>query len=384
MPQSAKLLPLYYKLLDPAIITTVLAHLQTCSNADGGSFHDFFGTINAQMFISLESLENIDAQGALPVARSPDFWDRLWPWIGFFNTYGENLPLLDGDLEETYALFFSIILLLRRHNTTATSIHSTPGFRIFIFRRWSQLLKQPMRRLPEFCAYIRDGPALSNDQDFEEAVEGSGGTRTSLAALIVRHIKYILELKEMSKTVDSLLYIIPIAKNKSAQDESFSRALIHEGIVKCLSSAAYRLSIPPFYFQPNLFSTCANPLLAYLDTGSRHDLFVECLRAGILRLLFPSARNISFIEAFLLRLSSHLVYLSVLSQLETSIEELNMPVNANSFNGSSVATTWRKFWLLLQRRREVVKKYRNRKQPALRACDNLAVSFPYIPSCISN
>ncbi|KAJ7657218.1 hypothetical protein DFH06DRAFT_1297901, partial [Mycena polygramma] len=391
MSRPQKLLPLYYHVLDDDPIADLLTRLLGCSSSDEEeSFSQICRPKFTQVHLCLEGITLIDARRSLPLETSTDLWSRIWAWIHFLDTYRENLLLRDEELSELYDIFLPTALILRRDSAAAKVIDSTPQFHVFIFRLWRRYLEDPHivdeKIFIRFCESLRDIPGLfSSDQHFEEALEGSGGTRASLAALIVKHIHHLRRRIESDVVCGRLLFIIPAVQKKSMDDTPFSVALVDHGIVKCLTAAACLFTcatgppvragsgIPPF-LKTDVARSCANALLNYLDTPYRQNLCVECLRAGGFRLFSAPVRELHFLAAFLHRLTYHLVYFSILSELETGIVdcEILKPVRADSFSGSPLADDWTAFWSILENRRALVMKYLNRVKPAPRACDNLA------------
>ncbi|KAJ7933247.1 hypothetical protein B0H13DRAFT_1856279 [Mycena leptocephala] len=67
---------------------------------------------------------------------------------------------------------------------------------------------------------------------------------------------------------------------------------------------------------------------------------------------------------------SRVVYFSVLLQLRTSIDELETPLDADTFQGFPVSEKWEAFWSLLQERWALMEEYMERdKASVMSACD---------------
>jgi hypothetical protein len=89
-----------------------------------------------------------------------------------------------------------------------------------------------------FCTYIQSCPRVTKDWQFEEKVEGAGGTKTLVAALIVKHLKCLADQKQLSVAINSLGYpsTISTIHDNFQEDDEFRDSLIEQGIVPALTS----------------------------------------------------------------------------------------------------------------------------------------------------
>ncbi|KAJ6501023.1 hypothetical protein C8R47DRAFT_1211297 [Mycena vitilis] len=391
MPDPRQLLPVYYRVLDDRPLADLLTRLLTCSSSDDdASFTLVFAPKLRQVISCLAGIRSIDARRALHREMSPGFWSRIWAWIEFSDTYQENLGLQGAELSELYDVFLSTIRIFSRNSATAVIVDRTPQLHVLVFRLWRRYLEDSHivdeGMFSRFCQSLRDIPGIFSDQHFEEALEGSGGSRASLAALIVRHITCVVESNASWNATDSLLFIVPAVQEKCKDDTMFSVALVDHGIVKWLTAAICLMTSVPAYpvleagsgiplsLKTEVADSCGDALLRYLDTLFRPDLWTECLRAGGFQLFLAPIRELRFLLALLGGLKWHLVYLSVLTELETIIVDCDIweAARANPFRGTPLAEDWTAFWSVLEHRWALVKVYLSRVKPAPRACDNLA------------
>ncbi|KAJ7055593.1 hypothetical protein C8F01DRAFT_1373524 [Mycena amicta] len=244
-----------------------------------------------------------------------------------------------------------LVVALGRDKDAAESMRATPGFHIFVFRVWALSLDQ---------AQIESPLTLKSETEFEEAIEGSGGSIISLAHLCVSHLKQSIQSTTIS----------------AGMDASFRQALIDQGIVPVLTTSAYRLTSPPFAD----FFDLSWAIQYYFRTEFGHNIVTESLRAGLLRAVLGWGRAslsiplcLDRLDPILTVLSQSLVYLSVLLQLRASIDELETPLDADTFQGLPVSEKWEAFWSLLQERWAFMKEYMARDKTAvLSACNSMA------------
>ncbi|KAJ7101637.1 hypothetical protein C8R44DRAFT_809103 [Mycena epipterygia] len=204
-------LPGYFAVFDPSIMSMLLARLDAAlPNLD------FFDTTLSQMFECLEALVWLHNRGFIPSAAAPDLWARLWPFIRFIDTYRDSLPDIEVlcDPKSVYELLFATISMLEEYEATAQLIPATPGFRILLFRMWTVFLLDPdpdAQEFVDFCTDMFRWPDISEDRDFDEAIEGAGGSLLSLASIFVRHIDCVVQHPRPSNALYSLLSILALS-----------------------------------------------------------------------------------------------------------------------------------------------------------------------------
>ncbi|KAJ7915840.1 hypothetical protein B0H13DRAFT_2323966 [Mycena leptocephala] len=349
------LLPVYYAGLDDSVIPSLLAQLDL-SEAEFDS-QPLIRKLS-HVVRCLQGLLLLDNNDHIPGPPSPDLWTRAWPWIEFLNTHRDNLPRLP--VPEINPL--SVIIALGKDKETGKLMRMTPGFRILVFRVWAQSLDQA-HLVPNpgafemFCVYMTNAPlTITEEHEFEEAIEGAGGSQLSLARLCVDHIKCVVQSVVVSAGTWSLRGVIALLQRRCEVDSSFQKILIDQGIVTTLIYVACRLSSPSFSADDNIFNV-SFAIQYYFRIHYGHNLVTEALRAGLLRALLawgrmspPKPQSLEQLNLILTTLSRSLVYLSVLLQLRASIDELEILIDGHTFQGFPISEKWEAFWSILQPR----------------------------------
>ncbi|KAJ7717511.1 hypothetical protein B0H14DRAFT_2643568 [Mycena olivaceomarginata] len=188
--------------------------------------------------------------------------------------------------------------------------------------------------------YVQNLPLTTTDEgEFEEAIEVSGGSKISLARLCVNHVKCVMQPVAISVGVFSMQGVVSLLQARCEVDASFWQILNDQGIASTLTSAACRFSSPPFSAHDNLFNI----------SGFGHNVVTEALRAGILRALLTWGRMNPLKAQSLERVDRVLATLSG-SLLRASINDLEIPIDDHIFQGFPVSDKWEAFWSILQRR----------------------------------
>ncbi|KAF8175448.1 hypothetical protein K438DRAFT_1847734 [Mycena galopus ATCC 62051] len=259
----------------------------------------------------------------------------------------------------------------------------TPGFHVLIFRLWTKSVDQALLvpipgAFEVFCGHMQNFPLITDDREFEEAVEGSGGSRSSLARLCVNHIKCVVKSVVISPGAYSMRSIVSLLQARCQVDECFRQILIDEGIVSALISVACRFSSPPFTAHDDLFNMSFS-IHYYLRIEYGHNIVTEALRAGLLRAFLqwgrmrpPKPQTLEQLGYILAALSRATVYLSVLRQLQASIEELKIPIDGRTFQRFPVSDKWQTFWSILQPRWALMEVYLKREKESDKdSCQNI-------------
>ncbi|KAJ6458968.1 hypothetical protein C8R45DRAFT_1182961 [Mycena sanguinolenta] len=370
----APLLPLYYAGLDPAAIPSLLAQLDLLS--PGSGFQSFTRKLS-HVVMCLQGILLFDTQSfsVLSATLSADLWTRVWPWMSFLDTYRDNLPRLNV----TDANPLALIMTLGQHDETTRLMRMTPGFHVVVFRVWRMTLDDA--QIPGafgilcacMCNLSFPGPIIDEHQ-FEEAIEGSGGSTLSLARLCVDHIKCVVA-SDVSMGGDSSIWGVVAFLHKRCQlDNSFREILIRQGVVSALISAACRFSSPPFSVQGNI-TGFSRTIQNFFELPFGRSLITEALRAGLLRAFLAWGRignldpqTLEALDYILIALSRSSVYLSVLLQFQKSIKDLETSIDSHTFQGFPVSDNWGRLWSILQAR------YLKREKE-MSACSNMEVSI---------
>ncbi|KAJ7125504.1 hypothetical protein C8R43DRAFT_30385 [Mycena crocata] len=151
---------------------------------------------------SLTSINFLMLSNLVPADASPDLWPHIWPWLNFFHTYWDALPIIKNPQEQTIAAIMhcSILMKLSRDAKTANIMRSTPppGLNRLLATAWKAMIRkealfiQFLEILPTVMALLSAGS--NNEAAFEEIVEGVGGGIHDLASIILRHYDRVCAL----------------------------------------------------------------------------------------------------------------------------------------------------------------------------------------------
>ncbi|KAJ7088279.1 hypothetical protein C8R44DRAFT_892815 [Mycena epipterygia] len=353
-PDAKNLLPVFHSGLDS--FSGVLERLDSSSDAD----FEFFDKTISHALLCLVGLLHLHAHGSIPLAAASELWSsRVWPWIRLCDTYRDHLPrvpALAGE-RDRYDLFLAIILLFSKHPETAKLIDTTPGLGVVVVRAWSvMLLAEGIAaedRFAGLCEFLLGCINLRDSRRFEEVIEGAGGSLASFASLVVKHINCVLNCASNAYLLTSVVALIGQLRQKCTIDKPFEKALLHHGIVAAVTRALCVFSEQPL---SSHFDCCLSTIMFYVGPYG-HNIVTEALRAGLLRGIFACGRRHctpetrDYLDGTVIVLTGFLVYLSLLSQIETCITELESPVNEDSFKGFALNDRWKIFWSTLARRR---------------------------------
>ncbi|KAJ7448087.1 hypothetical protein FB451DRAFT_1375412 [Mycena latifolia] len=284
------LLPVYYAGLDASSISALVTRPNAFSNTSAD--REFIDTKLSHMSLCILGILRLSTHGHIPASASPDLWWQLWPWAKFRRhlsrfSVGRRSPQGSLPLSE---LFVAIICNLKRHDVTTKMIAATQGFCGLVFRMWALFLQdsdlEDNDALVQFCTQIVADVVFRDIRDFE-VDEGAGGTTTSLASLVVKHIDCIAEHRHPSNAEYSILTFIPVVYEKSASYAPFYQSLLHQGVVKSLTAAALHFAPMPYSQVLNLFLTFFWHLVRYLMTPFEHTLIIQTSPSGLAEWLAP-------------------------------------------------------------------------------------------------
>ncbi|KAJ7736255.1 hypothetical protein B0H16DRAFT_1764175 [Mycena metata] len=404
-----KFLPIYYTGLSGDTIPRLLGQLQSNSGED--QTLDFKTAIRYLLFCMDGIHAVFNVRESYPEAASTDLWAAVWPCIHFLDTYRDIFTTIGAmsDLPKIYRVFLSVLVLLQDHVPTATSITMTLGYRALVVRMWAVFLgesritddfarpeEMSQRRAGNFsmfCAYTsaaRSMFSITEEEHFQELVDGAGGTKGSLAALIVKHHECVKNVgctsdPRWSVAINSLAPPSTICNilDKALADSELQEALLYHGIVLPLTAITYRLTAPPYSVQqPDFFHISLDNLIPHILTDRRYGALDQLLRGGLLQMLSAVVNEPAFakcdswhdslkhLKIALLRVQDSLVYFSTLSQLESQLGG----VTEDFLGNSPLSGPWKGFWSVLQERREVAQKFVTRTTSSQSACDNVSPS----------
>ncbi|KAJ6502422.1 hypothetical protein C8R45DRAFT_976599 [Mycena sanguinolenta] len=372
------LLPVYYVGLDAAAIPGLLDQLDAPEAERDQSFTQKL----AQVVLCLQGLLLIGNRG-IPGPPSADLWERVWPWLEFLDTYGDYLPrrLRPGLGISDYSPLH-LINALGQDQATFSLIPATPGYRLLIFRVWALAFDQtkpvPMQKelFGMICALMRTmPPTITDERHSEEAIEGSGGSRLTLARLYINHIKRVVQPAEVTPEAVSMWNLLSLLQAGCEMDVTFGPLLVKQGIVTAFTSVAclFSSSTPDTaaFFLSWMVKHC-------FGVSHAENTIAEALRAGLLRALLvwgrmsPPTHHVQLNEIFAL-FSRSSVYISFLLQLRASMAELEVTIDGQTFHGFPVSDKWESLWSVLQPRCDFMEEYLKREKTAILVpCSSMA------------
>ncbi|KAJ7271922.1 hypothetical protein B0H12DRAFT_670282 [Mycena haematopus] len=380
---AARLLPVYYSGLDTAAIPSLLAQLDLPEAQRVQSFTSKL----TQVAVCLQGLLLIES---IPGPLLADLWERVWPWLEFLDTYKEHFS---GCLHPAILNFSPLmqIITLGKDAETAVLMHATPGFHTLIFRAWALSFDQtkllPKATFNILCVFMQTLPLLITDErDFEEAIEGSGGSIVALARLCVNHVKCVVPCDSTavqptmaSPGVLSMRTVIVLLQRRCEVDTSFQQVLLDQGLIPAFTSLARLFSSFP---QDGLFNL-SWAIKYYFRMPYGHNIVTVALRAGLLDVLLkwgkmspPKPQSLEQLDEILISLSRSSVYLSFLLQLRASIQDSKrkqrISIDSHTFQGFPVSEKWKALWSILQSRWDLMEAYLERdKTTSMSSCSNV-------------
>ncbi|KAJ7906127.1 hypothetical protein B0H13DRAFT_2021555 [Mycena leptocephala] len=317
-------------------------------------------------------------------AASSRLWARAWPWMEFIHTYRNHLPAVPvlQNLRSVYSIFVCTTDLLKGDAVTSRQIDATPGVRSIVVRAWALSLaaEDPGNDIAfrSLCQQIARSALFLDATTFEAGIEGAGGSLNDLAELLVRHLRFVVD--DSGTPEATIIHLAPVFRVLCAppvlDDPVFADVLTDHGIIPLLAQVAIRVSLPAFHSEEDLLSGCLVRLLKYTAKPSGHDLLAHSLGAGLLQAIVARCRRSmsqklkDIVTVFLMFLTSAMVFLSVLQQVDVAMEDLSI-TSLDSLKGLVLFDRWSSFWRILERGRSVMVKYRELKDGASRACDNM-------------
>ncbi|KAJ6462510.1 hypothetical protein C8R45DRAFT_1220516 [Mycena sanguinolenta] len=333
-------------------------------------------------FLSLEGIFNLIYP---PKGSEPDLWQRVWPWIQFFDVYKSCIPGAPmGDVVRER--FFSIVASLAT-GSAADEIALTPGIGVFVAQFWADYFKnldpqgyskRVLRRLSEFIAI-----ATQSDYDFEEYIDGAGGV-DRLAKLVVQLVDYLASWDHVS--IIDLAGIVAFAAGSGEHrwsdwsverwalgDNAWISALRSHKYAQALMSvlsfagnaAQYEVALEKKVY-PELYRLAWSHVVSVLSStrSAGYSDIVDVIHAGVLQLVIslpniPAHRDaIGAMRAVIKEiLHPATIYYPVLSALETSIPLLAESSSTAAFISSVLYVDWQEFVSLVMERLDFKKSY---------------------------
>ncbi|KAJ7323517.1 hypothetical protein DFH08DRAFT_941445 [Mycena albidolilacea] len=332
--QAICLLPVFYGHLEPSKIP------------DSEVLEDIMATSTLLPCIdnaaqSLYALCSMARKQLLPQDAAPDLWIHLWPWVEFLETYSEYLPNFKSYEQPVVRVAFCTILTrLREHRKTEKVIFATKGVRWSFAAGWATMVHyndtpdRPQASMAELAMTVF---ALAGRQDdfkdttnFEELVDGCGGSYYDLGIVIKKHLSQAAAHAKSKAAVGALTSILMLMAT-----------LLLLGIVTTLVPALEITGFAPpvAHMAHKPIDLCLALIVEYSHTSPAYPWIVEALRAGLARQpsaiveqSFSKAMYSDLEELVCTVLSNGLVSYSVVTQLKTSLLEIQTASQSDKFS----------------------------------------------------
>ncbi|KAJ7119223.1 hypothetical protein C8R43DRAFT_1035404 [Mycena crocata] len=359
-------LPIFYANLDPAGIPK-----------EGESLlkDDF---VVSRAIMALNALRVLDKSHA---KAGPDLWPRVWVWLDYLFVHREYLPGLPWDMDVRFDLLLFVQVFCTDPDT-ADLISKTKGVRSLMMHAWTALFDtEEGPENPGFaylCNFLRNFMQANESDNFEEVLEGAGGSR-ALAALVVRHITLFIPTRDTSVD-ERILFFIEGALHflYELQDSGhMSTALVSSGLVTALVTAACSIGASTIVHDdlPDLLFDIFDILEGLMDVSPSYVAVSEALSAGLLPAIISSAvvcgdsddMESSSLWNMLDTLPGYTIYYPVAVQLELLLREAEDAPLAPAFNKLPIGKIWTQFTMVVKQRIEVL----NEAMVLFKACDNM-------------
>ncbi|KAJ7510593.1 hypothetical protein B0H11DRAFT_1955376 [Mycena galericulata] len=315
----------------------------------------------------------------LHAEASLDVWPSVWKWIEFLDAYRQILPGTAD--QERYTLYMSLISQLqKKHPKTKDLIDATPGVRVVLARAWSSFVRlddcvrqEGFRHLCEIMLDLK----MSNPTKFGEVIEGAGGDATSLAFVIIKHIKHSVAPSQPPSAL-ALRVVIELLDETDA-DVGFKSALLSSGIVKALTSTVCLLTVSAITAAARLLNDCLTLMSRIFTTHPAPMCLPDALRAGLLRAICGCIAAHASIHRSLHVHMQHLlqeiippamIYYSVVSRMGNALTGVGELGRDPRLKRSNLFKYWTQVVRLAEERIQVCRDYDAGKCPSRKACDN--------------
>ncbi|KAJ7656779.1 hypothetical protein DFH06DRAFT_465099 [Mycena polygramma] len=334
---------------------------------------------------SLRALGGLIGIDALPVNASQQLWPHVWNWLDFLHTYGDYLPIRDALTEtSTCALHCIVILALDKDRKTSRVIRATPGVRRLLAAAWSALLLDGIQGgappsleiIVEMLSVISDGK--EDESNFDEIVEGAGGTIQHLASTVVQHLSRACCSPDSHSTRIFIRACLAFLRDGPQTTCRLKTALHSNGFIPMLIKV-----VSKFYRAPEkAMETTLYELLVALRTPPNVAEAIDC---GLLPAVVTVAGSITAgnetddnaqviykIVTGLLEtvLPLSLVHYCVLAELKKCFHRTMDFAATSTIQTSLFWTLWKDLSALMKARVEFFDSWEEQLRPAFAACDN--------------
>ncbi|KAJ6507527.1 hypothetical protein DFH09DRAFT_1438006 [Mycena vulgaris] len=341
--------------------------------------------------LALRGISFLYMEGLLDPTACLGLWPVVSAWIQFLHVYWE---CLDHTLHRrfskytTYSLFLMVVLALDTDAQTSQAIDAIPGVRMIVAHAWVLVLDthndQQERRLRDvgrFLQLILKPSLLAN---FEEVVDGVGGSLFDLAVIIVKHIRHVVPAADSPTSVATIhnlsgIFKLLIAAPHHTPDTRLRSYLVDNGIVTTLVTLIRALTAGTTPLAPKIMFS-AFTMLDPMITGPGHMgilAIIEALKAGLLLAVLASSKkndhNLDLQLQHVLRstLPNSMVYVDVVTQIAESMGMHFATKLTGSRPSEMFIADWAAFNSFAHKRVTFLRSYQAGAFPSYKTSDNL-------------
>ncbi|KAJ6452690.1 hypothetical protein C8R47DRAFT_1168963 [Mycena vitilis] len=328
-----------------------------------------------------------------------ELWPRIWPWLQFVSDNHEHLPAACGARPDL--LLFQFVGFVAQNYCYISPpsipqfVSSTPGFRVLIGRTW-MLLSVLQQAKPETFEAVHNYLCrllivldFVDEGNFEEIIEGAGGTLDDLAALAVKFVHDVLDGRHTWTLAPHSFYIGVLMRfiqtghsgdntnhTSPPLQEKFVGSLRRNKFVPALVTAMASLVTVTADMEARESIRHSLILLERLLTApSWYLLLPDALDAGLLRMLLNCAMRFgSYFDYHLEYLMEKLmvgglVYYRVVAATKRAVVDAEKISSTRKFEALDIYDHWITFTMVVEERL-ALKKHVDRVG-VTRACDNI-------------
>ncbi|KAJ7055989.1 hypothetical protein C8F01DRAFT_1311955 [Mycena amicta] len=383
-PDAKKLLclPVYYALLDPALIPDV---------DDDEDINDPPDEIRASLTRGFAALQSIESyKMTLPSSIYPALWPRLWTWMQALDRLcpflGQPMP---GTLWANRVHFLSTVSTFRANDTARELVEATPGVWTMVAHLWRHCVRNDLfpRRF-QGCKVIdffvgqlfriEHPPA----EHVSEMIDALGGTQTDLAHLAIQHLTVLSRPRPSHDhhILNDINTIISFLAATSRRGLILRGPFLAAGITRALSRLSVFLCEIPIA-SPDAanhlrvmwdivrWAETENVLTNWIPRALKSG-FIPVLWACTVRRPTPRASEEADFRQVLTRdLLAATVYRCMLRQYAKAAAELARTA-PRDWHSSPFFRDWRMYEVVAEERLKLLQQIESMKYQDMRGCDN--------------